>query len=245
VRDRDHPIVQHPWTYEIESFFYHRDRSDQKSSYIDLVLRKGSEVRRLRFVGPQDLRIESGFPEPTHGMCILDVSGRQLDGIGVQVSDFEAGGGGLRFYAREVIDLDAGRDRRHQSGRGSLPLIALLLVVPVVIGVAVAVFVRLVPRTSCANEVVAEQPADGAAHRAIVFQRSCGASAPVTTNVSVVSAAEPLPDDVGNVLILKDAHEVTVRWRDPTHLVISYPREVGVALEAGAVHGIEATLEPR
>ena len=141
--------------------------------------------------------------------------------------------------------MSATRDERSQTRRGTLPLIAFLLVVPVVIGIAVALFVRLVPRTSCANEVVAEQPADGAAHRAVVFQRSCGASAPVTTNVSVVSAAEPLPDDVGNVLILKDAHEVAVRWRDPTHLVVSYPREVGVALEAGAVHGIEATLEPR
>lgn len=137
------------------------------------------------------------------------------------------------------------RDERAQAGRGSLPLIALLLGAPLVIGLAVLLFVRHVPRTSCANEVVAEQPADGAAHRAVVFQRSCGATTPVTTNVSVVPAAEPLPDDVGNVLILKDAHEVAVRWRDPTHLVISYPREVGVALEAGAVHGIESTLEPR
>ena len=140
----------------------------------------------------------------------------------------------------------AGRsDERAQTGRGSLPLIALLLGAPLVIGLAVLLFVRLVPRTSCANEVVAELPADGAAHRAVVFQRSCGAMAPVTTNVSVVPVAEPLPDDVGNVLILKDVHEVAVRWSDPTHLVVGYPREAGAGLEAGAVHGIEATLEPR
>jgi hypothetical protein len=132
-----------------------------------------------------------------------------------------------------------------RARRGTIPLIAFLLVVPVVIGIAVAIFVRLVPRTTCANEVMAEQPADGGEHRAVVFRRSCGEAAPVTTNVSVVRAADPLPDDVGNVLILKDMHEVAIRWSDPTHLVVGYPREAGAGLEAGAVHGIEATLEPR
>jgi hypothetical protein len=65
VRDPDHPIIQHPWTYEIQSFTYHRNRSDLRRSYIDLILRKGSEVRRLRFFDPSDLKIGAGFPEPT------------------------------------------------------------------------------------------------------------------------------------------------------------------------------------
>jgi hypothetical protein len=109
--DPDHPIIAKPWTYEIQSFAYHRNRSDLRSSYIDLVLRRDSEVRRLRLLGPKNLRIERGFPDRTNGMCILDVSERQTDGIGIQVLHFEAGGGGLYFYAREVIDLDAGAGR--------------------------------------------------------------------------------------------------------------------------------------
>ena len=129
--------------------------------------------------------------------------------------------------------------------RGSKPLIAFLLILPVVIGIAVALFVRLVPRTSCHNEVVEEQVARGTAQRAVVFRRNCGPKAPVTTNVSVVATNGPLPDDVGNVLILKDVHEVAVRWTDATHLAVGYPKEVGDAFEAGAVHGIEVTLEPR
>jgi hypothetical protein len=135
--------------------------------------------------------------------------------------------------------------RKLEAGRSSLPLIAFLLLVPLVIGVAVTLFVRFAPRTACTNEVLAEQPADGAAYRAVVFRRSCGPAAPVTTNVSVVPAAAPLPDEVGNVLILKDAREVDVRWSDPTHLVVGYPKDAADTLEAGAVHGIEATLEPR
>lgn len=136
-------------------------------------------------------------------------------------------------------------DERTQARRGTLPLIAFLLVVPVVIGIAVVVFIRSVPRMSCANEVLVELPADGAAHRAVVFRRSCGEAAPVTTNVSVVPADAPLPDDVGNLLIVKDAREVDVRWKDPGHVVIGYPREAAAHLEAGAVHGIEVTLEQR
>jgi len=136
---------------------------------------------------------------------------------------------------------------RSMSGpaRGSRLLIAFLLILPLVIGVAVSLFVRLVPRTSCHNEVVEEQLARGTAQRAVVFRRNCGPKAPVTTNVSVVATDGPLPDDVGNVLILKDVHEVAVRWTDATHLTVGYPKEAGDALEAGAVHGIEVTLLPR
>jgi hypothetical protein len=131
-------------------------------------------------------------------------------------------------------------------GRSSRPLIAFLLVVPLVIGVATALFMRFVPRTSCRNEVVAEQAADGgAALRAVVFRRDCGPKAPITTNVSVLAARNSLPDDVGNALILNGPHEVAVRWTDATHLVVGYPRDAGDALEAGAVRGIEVSLEPR
>jgi hypothetical protein len=136
-------------------------------------------------------------------------------------------------------------DQAPDARRGSRLLIAFLLIVPLVIGLAVAVFMRFVPRTACRNEVVSEQEADGAALRAVVFRRDCGPKAPITTNVSVVPASGSLPDDVGNALILNGPHEVAVRWTDATHLAVSYPSEAGNALEAGAIHGIEVTLEAR
>ena len=136
-------------------------------------------------------------------------------------------------------------DLRRESGRGSLALIAFLVAAPVVIGGAVALFVRHVPRTTCANEVLVELPARDGTHRAVVYHRSCGPAAPLTTNVSVVPADAPLPDDVGNLLIVKDAQELAVRWSAPGHVVIAYPRDAGAQLEYGGVYGIEATLEPR
>jgi hypothetical protein len=107
--DPDHPIIERPWEYQILLFCYHHDPDDWRNSYIDLSLGRGTTVRRLRFLGPQELQIERGcFPQPTGGMCILDVRHRQLEGIGVRVADFEASLGAVTFWAREVTDLDAG-----------------------------------------------------------------------------------------------------------------------------------------
>jgi hypothetical protein len=64
-------------------------------------------VRRLWFWSPQQLQIEEGFPRPTHGMAILDVRARGLDGLAVWVTDFEASRGQINFWAREVIDRDS------------------------------------------------------------------------------------------------------------------------------------------
>jgi hypothetical protein len=57
--DPDHPIVDRPWEFDIELFSYHNNPVEERHSYIDLTLRRGKTVRRLRFLGPQDLQIES------------------------------------------------------------------------------------------------------------------------------------------------------------------------------------------
>jgi hypothetical protein len=105
--DPDHPIIDRPFEYEIVEFCYQNDPDDSRNTYLDLTLRRGTTVRRLRFLEPQDLEIEKGFPRPTGGMCILDVRHRPLEGIQVRVADFEASWGKVTFWAREALDLDA------------------------------------------------------------------------------------------------------------------------------------------
>jgi hypothetical protein len=105
--DPDHPIVERPWEYEIVGLYYHRDLDSWADSYIDLTLQKGPRRRCLRFLGPQDLEITAGFPNSS-GLCILDVSRRQLDGLRVRVVNLEAHGGCPTFWAREVEELDPG-----------------------------------------------------------------------------------------------------------------------------------------
>ncbi|MCC7063385.1 MAG: hypothetical protein IT456_11310 [Planctomycetes bacterium] len=104
-RDPDHPIISKPWECSIGEFHYHVGL-DGSEPFLDLSLHRGEVVRRLRFWSPQQLKIEDGFPSPTHGMAILDVGGRGLEGLRVRVVDFEASGGAVTFWARCVVDLD-------------------------------------------------------------------------------------------------------------------------------------------
>lgn len=119
MEDPHHPIIERPWEFEIGDFRYFSGR-DGTEAFIDLILVNGPEVRRLRFWSPRDLAIERGFPLATHGMVILDVSARQLDGIRVHVADFEASEGSIEFWARDVIDLDATPNSRlHRAARAA------------------------------------------------------------------------------------------------------------------------------
>ena len=104
--DPDHPIIERPHEYSVTRFVYDVLGNRVGEPFIDLSLSKGELFRRLRFLSPQNLRIEEGFPAPTHGMAIRDIRGRQWQGLGVEVADFEASWGAITFVARAVVDLD-------------------------------------------------------------------------------------------------------------------------------------------
>ena len=101
-RDPDHAILNRPWEYELIEFCYRK--LDDSEPYLDLLFRKGKERRKLRFYSPQSIRINAGFPS-TAGLAILDVRNRQLDGLGVQVTNYEAGSGPPEFWARAVEEI--------------------------------------------------------------------------------------------------------------------------------------------
>ena len=116
--DPDHPILEKPWTYDIASIAYHHDLGDWRGSYVDLTLVRGPVVRRLRFLIPSDFEIEKGFPHGNPGLRILDVRRRQLEDINIRVDNVdEPSGGAVRFWAREVVDLDEGVPHRIDAGR--------------------------------------------------------------------------------------------------------------------------------
>lgn len=102
--DNEHPILQAPWTWELTEFVYHRNRENWNASYIDLVFEREGKVRRLRFFAPQDLEMGEGLPNSS-GMCILDVSDRQMEGLRVRVANFEQPHGAPTFWAARVIEV--------------------------------------------------------------------------------------------------------------------------------------------
>lgn len=102
-----HPIVERPHEFDIVRLDYHNDPNDSRNSFLDLTLKRDATVRRLRFLRPQRLVIEEGFPASTRGMIILDIQHRQWDDLRVEVADFESSHGSITFCAAQVIDLDA------------------------------------------------------------------------------------------------------------------------------------------
>ncbi|HZY89067.1 MAG TPA: hypothetical protein VFE78_29865 [Gemmataceae bacterium] len=102
--DADHPILREPWRWELLELTYRRNLADWQESYIDLVLFRDGEERRLRFFAPQDVELSRGLPNSS-GLCILDVSGRQLEGLRVRVASFEQSYGTPSFWAARVVEV--------------------------------------------------------------------------------------------------------------------------------------------
>lgn len=100
----NHPIIDKPWQYKIISFYYECSSENYLEHYIELVMKKGNDVKKLKFLAPTQLKIEEGFPMPTGGMEILDIHDRGWENINIEVSDFEASQGAITFFAKDVID---------------------------------------------------------------------------------------------------------------------------------------------
>ncbi len=110
-----HPIIDRPHEYRIVEFYYNSASSDYSEHYILMKLKKGNDVKLLKFLNPRDLKIEEGFPRPTSGMEFLDLSKDSLEDINVKVGDFEASHGAITFYAKSVIELPTDIDSCNAS----------------------------------------------------------------------------------------------------------------------------------
>ncbi len=108
----------------------------------------------------------------------------------------------------------------------------------------------------CGNTVVAEALSPDQRHRAVVFQRDCGATTGLlSTQVSVIGARDALPDEGGNAFVA-DGHPgvrpdapvggpaVHVRWASAASLRISHRAGMRVFKQQPQVSGIKVAYEP-
>jgi hypothetical protein len=106
----------------------------------------------------------------------------------------------------------------------------------------------------CGNKVLAEAVSPDQRHKAVVFQRDCGASTGFSTQVSVIGAQEALPNESGNVFTADDNHGaaptsaaggpvVQVRWASGHALVITHQAGAGVFTQKDAVAGVAVAYE--
>lgn len=85
----------------------------------------------------------------------------------------------------------------------------------------------------CSNELLNDLAAPGGEYRAVVFQRSCGATTGFSTQVSILPNDAVLPDSGGNVFIADTDHgnapagvgggpRVGIRWLAADSLEVRY-----------------------
>ena len=114
------------------------------------------------------------------------------------------------------------------------------------IGTVASVAACLDVSAGCGNEQLNEVPSPDRTRRAVVFQRECGATAPFSTQVSILPAGATLPDSSGNVFVADTDHGraeagpgggpgVSVRWIAGDTLEVRYDPRARIFVQE--VHG--------
>jgi hypothetical protein len=137
------------------------------------------------------------------------------------------------------------------------PGLLLVAVVGLVVGVVVWRVVASPAAGLCANRVLRTIPAPDGASRAVIFERDCGATTGLSTQVDILATSAPLPDTAGNAFIADDDHggaptdsrgalPLEVLWRSADSLEIGYSRQARVFRHANRVGHVwvrAATIE--
>ncbi len=106
----------------------------------------------------------------------------------------------------------------------------------------------------CGNDVLDRVASPTGSHKAVVFQRDCGATTDFSTQVSVLDPQADLDNSAGNVFVA-DANQglapsgpgggpvVTVQWSTPLLLVISHHETARVFKAESRIGAIEIRYE--
>ena len=108
----------------------------------------------------------------------------------------------------------------------SLASILIIIVVTFIIGlIGCGLLFWAISSGLCGNEISQEIFSPDNEYKVVVFQRDCGATTGFSTQISIISATDELPNKAGNVFIM-DGHpdwtEVHVHWETNRSVIISY-----------------------
>jgi TonB family protein len=112
----------------------------------------------------------------------------------------------------------------------------------VVVSIAVVFFLFIAPKL-CGNEILSRMPSPDGKLDAVVFKRSCGATTPFYTEISILPAGAPLKNEAGNLLGADTDHgrapagaaggpELQVRWSGPQAIEVSHHRKARIFRDA-------------
>jgi hypothetical protein len=151
-----------------------------------------------------------------------------------------------------LIQVLAAMPITRSLGRILTSIVGAFVLATLLLAFAVVWFLHDSP--SCGNDSLVQLPSPDGLHKAVVFQRDCGATTDFSTQVSVLRASSSLGDASGNAFSSDTNHgaapsgagggpETKVRWLSPTELAISHHKLARVFLAESRVDGVLITYE--
>ena len=93
----------------------------------------------------------------------------------------------------------------------------------------------------CENRVVRQIRSPDSSYKAVIFERECGPASGISTQVSLLSTADQLPNRKGN-LIIAEGHakpnDVQIIWKGTKSLYLSYSGNLKIQKTKSKVMGV-------
>lgn len=93
----------------------------------------------------------------------------------------------------------------------------------------------------CENEISQTVRSPSGKMKAVVFNRSCGATVGLNTQVSVLPSDAALPNDGGNLLIVDDTVPLKIEWQSDAKLSIEGQLNTQIFKQEASVRGVQVT----
>lgn len=102
----------------------------------------------------------------------------------------------------------------------------------------------------CGNEMISESLSPDGSRRLVVFERNCGATTGFTTQVSVLPAKAPLPNEKGNLFISDTDHgaapsgpgggpSIMVTWESDRSVILTHHPKARVGKAEPEAEGVQ------
>ena len=116
-----------------------------------------------------------------------------------------------------------------------------LVIAAVMLMVGFGAWLVISPPGLCGNDVLSEKTSPSGNWRAVVFERSCGATTGFSTQASVLKKHERLEDTAGNVIVPERAWDL--KWASDRELVVQYSKYYPPARKTAYVGDVQVTYE--
>lgn len=133
-----------------------------------------------------------------------------------------------------------------------------VLMIAAGIGVTVAVPFLSLDQISgmCENNIIEEVQSPDGIFKAVIFERNCGATTGLSTQVSIIAAEAALQPESGNIFVIDNddgaapqrrygGPNIWVRWPNPKLLQITYDKRAATFEKKARYRGIEIVYKPQ